>query len=112
MCAFNQPKNNDDATINKVRGAILHRGLWMGLILKEAKKRGLDWESIGHQALCFLTLYWTIRFDENHVVYAFTSIIFTVVFLWMLNRTTNTLGFTTVPSTTATRAGNSPRWSR
>ena len=66
----------------------------------------------GHQALCFLTLYWTIRFDENHVVYAFTSIIFTVVFLWMLNRTTNTLGFTTVPSTTATRAGNSPRWSR
>ena len=51
MCAFNQPKNNDDATINKVRGAILHRGLWMGLILKEAKKRGLDWESIGHQAI-------------------------------------------------------------
>ena len=47
MCAFNQPKNTDDATINKVRGAILHRGLWMGLILKEAKKRGLDWESIG-----------------------------------------------------------------
>lgn len=51
MCAFNQPKNTDDATINKVRGAILHRGLWMGLILKEARKRGLDWESIGHQAI-------------------------------------------------------------
>ena len=51
MCAFNQPKNTDDATINKVRGAILHRGLWMGLILMEARKRGLDWESIGHQAI-------------------------------------------------------------
>jgi len=38
----------------------------------------------GHLALSFLTLYWAIRFDEKHVVYAFTSIIFTFVFIIMI----------------------------
>ena len=36
--------------IHKLRSAITHRGLWMGLLLKEAKERGLEWEEIGHSA--------------------------------------------------------------
>lgn len=51
MCKVNQPKNTDNAEVNKVRNAIVHRGLWMGLILKEAKDRGLDWEAIGRKAV-------------------------------------------------------------
>lgn len=51
MCVLNQPKNTSDPVINKIRNAIVHRGLWMGLILKEAKERGLDWEAIGHSAV-------------------------------------------------------------
>jgi len=51
MCAINQPKNTSDPVINKIRAAVIHRGLWMGLILKEAKERGLDWEAIGHAAI-------------------------------------------------------------
>jgi len=51
MCNVNQPKNTDNKEINKLRNAIIHRGLWMGLILKECKKRGLDWEDIGRKAV-------------------------------------------------------------
>ncbi|HCM24975.1 MAG: hypothetical protein A2Z99_02390 [Treponema sp. GWB1_62_6] len=51
MCVMNQPKNTNDLVINKIRNAIVHRGLWMGLILKEAKEKGLDWEKIGHSAV-------------------------------------------------------------
>ena len=51
MCVMNQPKNTNDLVINKIRNAIVHRGLWMGLILKEAKEKGLDWEEIGHSAV-------------------------------------------------------------
>lgn len=51
MTTLNQPKNTDNLEINKIRGAIIHRGLWMGLILKEAKERGLDWEGIGRSAV-------------------------------------------------------------
>lgn len=51
MTTLNQPKNTDNPEINKIRGAIIHRGLWMGLILKEAKERGLDWEGIGRAAV-------------------------------------------------------------
>jgi hypothetical protein len=47
----NQPKNVQDDLINKLRAAIIHRGMWMGLILKEAKEKGLDWEQIGHSAV-------------------------------------------------------------
>lgn len=47
----NVPKHTDDDCINKCRGAIHHRGLWMGLILKEAKDMGLDWETIGRNAI-------------------------------------------------------------
>lgn len=37
---------------NKLRKAFVHRNaLWMGLILKELKDRGLNWEEIGHAAI-------------------------------------------------------------
>lgn len=51
MAISNTPKNTNDMEINKIRNAIIHRGLWMGLILKEAKERGLDWEAIGRDAI-------------------------------------------------------------
>jgi hypothetical protein len=47
----NQPQHVEDEVVNKLRGAIIHRGLWMGLILKEAQKKGLDWEELGHSAV-------------------------------------------------------------
>ncbi|MBN2899695.1 MAG: L-2-amino-thiazoline-4-carboxylic acid hydrolase [Clostridia bacterium] len=51
MCQLNQPKNVSNEELNKIRAAIIHRGMWMGLILKEAKDRGLDWETIGREAI-------------------------------------------------------------
>jgi hypothetical protein len=51
MSIKNQPKNDQDEVINKLRGAIIHRGIWMGLLLKEAKEKGIDWEEIGHSAV-------------------------------------------------------------
>lgn len=51
VCIMNQPKNTNDTVINKLRTAMSHRGLWMGLILREAKDRGLDWEALGHSAI-------------------------------------------------------------
>lgn len=51
MTNVNQPKNTKDKEVNKLRNAIVHRGLWMGLILKEAKERGMDWETIGREAV-------------------------------------------------------------
>jgi L-2-amino-thiazoline-4-carboxylic acid hydrolase len=51
MCVMNQPQNTSDPVINKLRNAIIHRGLWMGLILKEAKENGCDWEKIGRAAV-------------------------------------------------------------
>jgi hypothetical protein len=51
MCVLNQPQHTSDLVINKLRSAIIHRGLWMGLILKEAKEMGLDWEKLGHSAV-------------------------------------------------------------
>lgn len=51
MGVLNQPQNTNDPVINKLRGAIAHRGLWMGLILKQAKENGCDWEKIGHAAV-------------------------------------------------------------
>ena len=51
ICQTNQPKNTDDPVNNKLRKAFIHRALWMGLLLKEMKDRGLDWEEIGHSAI-------------------------------------------------------------
>ena len=69
-------------------------GVIYGLLLAWAQK--WTWRNapgFGHQALCFVVLYWTIRFDEKAVVYAYTSILFTVVFVWMLNQVARSLGF-------------------
>lgn len=44
-----------------------------------------------HQAFCFAALYWTIRFDEKHAVYAYTSIFFLMIFAWILVRSTSAL---------------------
>ena len=85
--------------IGVVLGCVIY-----GLLLAWAQK--WTWRhtpGFGHQALCFLVLYWTLRFDEKAVVYAFTSVIFTVVFVWMLNRITRALGFTPTGSFVATR---------
>ncbi len=51
MCKVNQPKNISNEEVNKIRNAIVHRGVWMGLILKEAKDKGLDWETLGREAV-------------------------------------------------------------
>lgn len=47
----NKPKITNDALTDKLRAAIGHRATWMGLLLKEAKDRGLDWEATGHAAV-------------------------------------------------------------
>ena len=77
-------------------------GGWLGLVLgaisygallAAAQKRKLRTApGFGHQALCFVTLYWTLRFDEKHIVYAYTSVLFTVAFIWMLKKTAKTFG--------------------
>lgn len=51
MCKINQAKNTNNEEINKLRAASVHRAMWMGLILKEAKDKGLDWETIGREAI-------------------------------------------------------------
>lgn len=51
ICHNNQPKNTSDEVTNKLRKSFSHRALWMGLILKELKDRGMDWEEIGHAAI-------------------------------------------------------------
>jgi hypothetical protein len=51
MNITNQPQIVQDEVINKLRAAIVHRGTWMGLLLKEAMAKGLDWEEIGHAAV-------------------------------------------------------------
>jgi hypothetical protein len=38
----------------------------------------------GHLALSFLTVYWALRFEEKHIVYAYTSMIFTFVFIALI----------------------------
>jgi len=81
-------------------------GWWLGVILGAITYGALlagvqKWASrhdpgFGHQALCFLVLYWTIRFDENHVVYAYTSLVFTMIFIWMLKHASRALGLRTL----------------
>lgn len=46
----------------------------------------------GHQVICFTALYGAIRFDEKHIIYAYTSIIFTAVFIWMLIKMISAIG--------------------
>ena len=76
-----------------------------GFLLALAQKLSLRFTpGFGHQALCFSTLYWTLRFDENHIMYAFTSIIFTLVFLWMLTKVTRVMGFKSKVRSAAARS--------
>ena len=77
-------------------------GGWVGLILgaivyawllAKTQKWCLRFSpGFGHQILSFITLYWTIRFDEKHIVYAYTSIIFTVIFIWFAHTIVRLLG--------------------
>lgn len=46
----NSPKSNDPE-IQLIRGALEHRATWMYLILKEANKKGIQWEDIGRPAI-------------------------------------------------------------
>lgn len=87
-------------------------GWWFGVVLGcvaygalLAWSQNWVWKNapgFGHQALCFLVLYRTLRFDEIHIVYAFTTVIFTMIFVWMLNRVTRAFGFTPNSSVIAT----------
>ena len=45
----------------------------------------------GHLALSFLTVYWAVRFEEKAVVYAYTGLFFTFVFLMLLAKATSFL---------------------
>lgn len=47
----NTPRNTDDEMVNEMRKAFEHRATWMGLILEEAKKKGVDYEAIGRAAV-------------------------------------------------------------
>ncbi len=51
MNVLNQPKNTGDPSINAQRDRIVHRGLWMGLLLKQMKEKGLDWKQMGTDAI-------------------------------------------------------------
>ena len=51
MSVLNQPKNTNDPCLNMQRDRVIHRGLWMGLLLKQMKERGLDWKQIGTDAM-------------------------------------------------------------
>lgn len=46
----NLSKRNDPE-ITFIRGALEHRATWMYLLLKEAEKKGLQWEDIGRPAV-------------------------------------------------------------
>lgn len=48
----NQPsKYLDDVTTTAVRGAIEHRATWFYLLLDEARKRGLQWDTFARDAV-------------------------------------------------------------
>ena len=69
-----------------------------GVLLAVTQKWALGYApGFGHQAYCFLVLYSTIRFDETHVVYAYTAILFSAVFIWMLTKAGLFLGLGTTP---------------
>ncbi|MFT3755246.1 MAG: hypothetical protein QM769_04765 [Pseudoxanthomonas sp.] len=71
-----------------ILGSILY-----GVLLAAAQKWALGYApGFGHGAYCFLVLYSTLRFDEKHVVYAYTSIIFTMAFIWMLKHVSRLIG--------------------
>lgn len=70
-------------------GAVLF-GLILAVVQKWVVRFG---NGFGHQTLCFITFYWTLRFDEKHVVYAYTTILFVTVFILGLVSITKLCGF-------------------
>lgn len=40
----------------------------------------------GHLALSFVAVYWALRFEEKHIVYAYTGLVFTFVFLVLMTK--------------------------
>lgn len=61
--------------------------LFLGLLLGHSQLWSLkNSPGFGHLAFCFVSAYWALRFDEKAVVYAYTSIVFTLVFLILLSK--------------------------
>ncbi|MBI9108150.1 MAG: L-2-amino-thiazoline-4-carboxylic acid hydrolase [Spirochaetales bacterium] len=50
MAIKNNPQERD-SHIESIRNAIEHRAAWMYFLLDEAKKRGLEWEDFGREAI-------------------------------------------------------------
>ncbi len=50
MAIKNNPKPHD-SHIESIRNAIEHRATWMYFLMDEARKRGLDWEDFGREAI-------------------------------------------------------------
>ena len=47
----NKAALSNDEQVNNLRKAYEHRAIWMGLILDEAEKAGLDWENVARKAI-------------------------------------------------------------
>lgn len=67
--------------IGCIVGALFFGALLARLQLWTLKYRGLGF---GHLALCFMAAYWAFRFDEKFAVYAYTSAIFSYIFIFLL----------------------------
>jgi hypothetical protein len=46
----NRPKRNN-FLLKAIRGTLEHRATWLYLLLKEAEKKGVEWEDIGYPAI-------------------------------------------------------------
>ena len=46
----------------------------------------------GHLGLSFVSVYWALRFDETAVVYAYTSIVFSMVYVLFISRAIRLFG--------------------
>ena len=69
-----------------IGGALLYGLLFATLQRRAAMKADPFWT----QALTFLAVYWAIRFDENHVAYAFTGMFFFYIFMVIVSRISHT----------------------
>ena len=47
---LNLPKKNN-FILKAIRGTLEHRAMWLYLLLKEAEKKGVQWEDIGYPAI-------------------------------------------------------------
>lgn len=77
-----------------VLGAIAY-----GFLLASAQRWALRRApGFGHLVFCFLAAYWALRFDENHVVYSYTGVVFLVAFLWSLRKLASAFGLRSTPA--------------